>query len=248
MDAVAARAVGRQRRAVLRRQPVVALKESLNAVRWQVVLRVHPLRGVALAADLDRNLQGGAALEGLDLMLRMAIGAGRRLAMAGGHGLAMHALFHVFGYLVVARAAGLGQAGEMQRRSRGRGRHDGVPVVTVTAGRGILSPLCQRQAVDAGPVALRLRFVALLAVGRLGGDVVVGVLDGDVGVAARAGIGLVDRERDLGDIDEEGDLFAGGIGLGQRLIRVAIEAGAVLNWFGGGHNRQRPVKGKKGCG
>src|ERR1035441_4158373 len=55
-----------------------------------------------------------------------------------------------------------------------------------------------------------------------------------VGVAGLAGIGLVHRARELGEIDEQGDLFAGGIGLGQRLVPVAVEAGTVLDRFGGG--------------
>src|ERR1039458_9130345 len=126
-------------------------------------------------------------------MLRVAIGAGRRLAVAGGHGLAMHAGFHVFGRLVGTPAARLGQTGEVQRRSRRGGRHNGVPVVAVTTGRGILTPLRQGQTVHAAAIVLGLGYVALLAIGRLGRDVVIGVLGGDIGVAARAGIGLVDR-------------------------------------------------------
>ena len=178
----------------------------------------------------------------------MAIGAGGRVAVAGGHGLAVHAFFHVLGRLVVARAARLGQPGEMQRRRRRRGRQDGVPVVAVAAGRGVLPPLRQGQTVDAGAVALGLLLVALLAVGRLRRDVVVRVLGRDVRVAACAGVGLVDGGRELGHIDEQGDLFAGGVGLGQRLVRVAVQAGAVLDRFGGGRSRQRPIEGKKCCG
>ena len=112
-----------------------------------------------------------------------------------------------------------------------------MPVVTVTASRRVLSPLRQCQAVDAGPIAFGLSFVARLAVGRLGRDIVVRMLPGDVGVAARAEVGLVDGSREFGHINEQGDLFAGGIGLGQRLVRVALQASAVLDRFGGGRNR-----------
>ena len=178
----------------------------------------------------------------------MAVGAGGRLAVAGGHGLAVHAFLHVLGRLVVTRAAGLGQPREMQRRRRGGGRQDRVAVVAVAAGRRALLPLGQGQAVDAGAVALGLLLVAPLAVDRLAGDVVVGVLVRDVGVAARAGVGLVDGGRELGHIHEQGDLLAGGVGLGQRLVRVTVQAGAVLDRLGGGRSRQRPIKGKTCCG
>src|ERR1017187_10425730 len=114
------------------------------------------------------------------------------------------------------------------------------PVVTVTTGRGILAPFRQGQTVHAGAIVLGLGYVALLAIGRLGRDVVVGMLRRDVGVAARTGIGLVDRGRKLGHIDEQRDLFAGGISLGERFVRVAVKAGAVLDLFRGGDSRKRP--------
>ena len=108
-----------------------------------------------------------------------------------------------------------------------------MAVVTVAARGGVLPSLGQGQTVDAGAVTLGLSFVARLAVGRLGRDIVVRMLRGDIGVAARAEVGLVNRGREFGHINEQRDLFAGGIGLGQRLVPVTVQAGAVLNWFGG---------------
>ena len=202
---------------------------------------------MTLAADLNINLQRRAGLEGFDLVLRMAVGAGGRIAVTSRHGLAVHALFHVFGLLFVTPPARLRQPGKIQRRGRRRGRQDGVAVVTVLARRGIQPPLRPRQTVDAGAVALGLLLVALLAIGRLRRDVVIRVLRGDVGVAACAGVGLMDRSGELGHIHKERDLFAGGVGLGERLIPVALQAGAVLDRFGGGQSRQRPGHSKKCC-
>ena len=248
MDAVAARAVGCQRRTILRGQTVVAVKERLHAVRRKVILGVHSLRGVAAAADLNGYLHRRAVLERLDLVLGVAIGAGRRVALTGGYRFAMYAFFHILGRLFVARAAGLGQPGEMERRSRRRRRQNGVPVVAVAAVRRAFLPLGQGKAMNAGAVARRLFHMARSAIGRLRRDVVVGVLARDVRVATRAGVSLVDGGGELGQIDKQGNLLAGGIGLGERLISVALQAGAVLNRFGSGRGRQQPIKGKKCCG
>src|ERR1051326_5201011 len=76
-----------KRGAVLRSEPMVALKKRLHAVRGKVVLGVQPFGSVAFAAKFGGNFQGRATLETNDLVLRMAIGAGRRVAMAGGDGL-----------------------------------------------------------------------------------------------------------------------------------------------------------------
>ena len=43
-------------------------------------------------------------------MLRMAIGASGRLAMAGGDGFAMNTFLHILGYLDVTPATGFGKA------------------------------------------------------------------------------------------------------------------------------------------
>ena len=70
-------------------------------------------------------------------------------------------------------------------------------------------------------------FVALDATGRLRRHIIVRVLGSDVRVAIRAGIGLVDRRLEPGFIHEQGDFFASGVGLGERLVRMALQAGAV---------------------
>ncbi len=245
VHAVATRAVGRQRGTVLRRQPVVALKEGFHPVRGQIVFRVEPLRSMTLAAELSRNPQRRTALQGFDLVLRMAIGAGGRFPAPRRHGFAVHALFHVLGHLLVTPAARLGQSGEIQGRSGGRRRQDGVAIVTIAAIRGAFHAFGQGQSMHAGAVALGLLLVARSAVGRFRRDVIIGVIGGNVGVAARARVGLVNGGGQLGHINKEGDFFAGGVGLGKRLIPVALQAGAVLDRLGGGRSRQQPAKSKK---
>ena len=85
-------------------------------------------------------------------------------------------------------------------------------------------------------VALRLPFVALAAVHRLGSDIVIGVLLREVRMATDAGIGLVRRGGQFGGVDKQRDLLTRGIGLSERLVRMAFQAGAVLDfrrlWLG----------------
>ena len=116
-----------------------------------------------------------------------------------------------------------------------------MTIVTVAAGCGILSAFGQGQAVDAGAVALGLLLVARLAIGRFGREVIVGVIRGEVRVAARTGVGLVDGGLELGHINKEGNFFAGGVGLGEGLVPVTLQAGAVLDRFGSRGNCQRPI-------
>ena len=110
-------------------------------------------------------------------MLRMAIGAGGRLAVAGGDGFAMNAGFDIFGRLVVASAASLGQPGEVQRRGGRVGRQDGVAVVAVAARGGAFLPFGQGEAVDTGAVALGLLLVALAQSGGCAGTLSSGCLE-----------------------------------------------------------------------
>ena len=115
MHAVAARAIGGQGGAVLRGQAVIAVKEGLHAVRRQVVLGVHPLGGVAVAADVDGDLQGRTALEARNLVFRMAIGAGGSLPAPGGDRLAVNAFLDILGSLLVAGPAGLREPRAVER-------------------------------------------------------------------------------------------------------------------------------------
>ena len=77
MEAMAACAVGRQRRAVLRCEAMIALEEGLHPVRGQVVFGIDPAGGMAAAADICGNLERGVVLERRDLVFRVTIRAGR---------------------------------------------------------------------------------------------------------------------------------------------------------------------------
>src|ERR1035438_4246263 len=80
---------------------------------------------------------------------------------------------------------------------------------------------------DACRVLFDWLLVALDATGRLRRHIVIRVLGSNVRVAIGASIGLVERGLELGFIHEQRDFFAGGIGLGERLIGMALQAGAV---------------------
>ena len=123
-----------------------------------------------------------------------------------------------------------------------------MTIVTVAARCGILPAFGQGQGVDAGAVALGLLLVARLAIGRFGRDVIVWVVSGEIRVAARAGVGLVDGGLELCHIDKQGNYVACGVGLGEGLVPVTLQAGAVLDRFGGSSSGWRPIEGKKGCG
>jgi len=102
-------------RAVLRGQPMITLEEGFYTVGRQVVLGVQPLGGVTIAAHISRDLQGRTALQADDFVLRMTIGTGWRIAVAGRDRLAMHTLLHVFCGLSVTTTASLSQLREVQR-------------------------------------------------------------------------------------------------------------------------------------
>jgi hypothetical protein len=57
-------------------------------------------------------------------------------------------------------------------------------------------------------------------------------------VAAYTEVGLVDRSPEFGHINEQGDLFAGRVSLAERLVPVALQAGAVFDRFGGERSRR----------
>ena len=114
MEAVAARAIRRNGRAVLRRQTMIALKKCLHTVGGQIVFCVQPFRRVTAAAHLFGNFQ--AALDRFDFVFGMAAGAGWRIAIAGGNGFAVDALRPISGFLFVTLAAGCRLARKINRR------------------------------------------------------------------------------------------------------------------------------------
>ena len=61
---------------------------------------------MAPTANLGGNFQAVAVMQGLDLMFGMAVGAGGSIRLAGGYCLTVNTLRPVFGFLIVARAAG----------------------------------------------------------------------------------------------------------------------------------------------
>src|ERR1043166_7104435 len=65
-------------------------------------------------------------------------------------------------------------------------------------------------------------------------------------MATRARIRLVNRSRQLRDIYEQGNLFAGSVGFGQRLIGVTIQAKTVFEFFTSGWAKVHE-DGKHGC-
>ena len=243
MHPMATGAIGRHGRAVLRRQPVVAVEKGPHPVRREVVLGVQPLRGVAVAAHLGRR----TALEGGDLVLGMAIRACGRVPVARRHRLAMDTGLDVLGYLVVARPARLGQPREMKRGFRGvRGQDIMLPMAIAARRRPRLS-LGQGHAMNARPVALRLLAMARGAVHPAHRHVVIGMFGAHAGMASHAGVCPVDGPCEPGGIHKEGDLLPGRIRLGQRLVRVAFQAGAVLDGLPARRCQDLPNKDKNQC-
>ena len=224
--AVATGAVGDDGRAVLRRQAVIAFQVGFHPVGRKVIFAVEIDRGVAAAANLG-NFQRRIVLQRLDFMFRMAVGAGGRVAFAGGHGLAVNAGRHVARLLRVAPAARLGLTHKMERRRRRGRRQNVVRTVAIRAGGGVLVAGLSRQAVNAGAVAFALLLVAARAIDRGHGPVVVGMFCGHVRMATDAGIGFVDGGRQDGRVNEQGFGYAGGVGCRQRVVGMAIQTVAV---------------------
>ncbi len=89
------------------------------------------------------------------------------------------------------------------------------------------------QAVDAGVVKVCLARMADGAIDGLESKVVVGMAGGGIGMATDTGIGVVNGRGEAGLVHKERNDFARGIGFGQRVIAVAIEAIAVSQGRGG---------------
>ena len=109
MDAVATSAIRGDCGPILRGESMVTLEERLHAVSRQIVFCVHPFRSMTVAADFGGDFHWCATFERHDLVLRMTIGAGRRIAMAGGDSFSVHAFCNVLGSPVVTVSACLRQ-------------------------------------------------------------------------------------------------------------------------------------------
>ena len=96
--------------------------------------------------------------------------------MPGGNGFAMNAFGHLLGGVVVTIAASLGQTREVQRRFRGTGWQDSVPIVAIAARGSVLLAAGQGQSMNAGAVTFGLLLMAPGAVWGLGRQIIVRVL------------------------------------------------------------------------
>src|SRR3974390_2719427 len=123
-----------------------------------------------------------------------------------------------------------------------------MAVMTVAARSGPFLAFGCREAMDAGAVALGLVLMARRTGGGLRPDIIVGVLGGDVGVATSASIRLVHGSCQLGEIYKKGDFLAGGVGRSQRLIAMALKAGAVLDLLWRGQAGQSAAQHEDSCG
>ena len=90
----------------------------------------------------------------------------------------------------------------------------------------------ERQAMDAGTIALALAFVARPAIGGLGRDVVVGMFGRQIGMAADTSVGPVDRGGELGSVHKQRDFLSRGVRFGERFVRMAFKTGTVLYRLG----------------
>ena len=84
-------------------QAVVAVEESFHAVGGRLYLVFMPFRRMAAAAHLLGNFQREAPLQRLDLMFRMAVGAGGRVAHSRRQGFAVNAGCEIPGLLIMTR-------------------------------------------------------------------------------------------------------------------------------------------------
>jgi len=100
--------------------------------------------------------------------------------------------------------------------------------MAVLARRRVVVARLQRQAVDAGVVALRLPRMALRTSHLPRRLVVIGMLGRETGVATDASIGSVRRQFQFGRVHEQGNRLAGGVGLKERVVAVAVKTVAVF--------------------
>jgi hypothetical protein len=101
-------------------------------------------------------------------------------------------------------------------------------VAVAARGRIIVSGF-QGEAMHAGGEAFGLPGVATPTVHQSHGFVIIGMFGGDIRMTTDAIVGFVCGQFQLRRIDEQGNRLAGGIGLEQGVIPVAIEAITVLH-------------------
>ena len=199
---------------------------------------------MAPAAHILGNGHGGTGLKRTDFMFIVATGAGWRVLRSGHDRFAMHASRPVARLLIVTRAASRRLPGKINRRGRRIAGNHLVRIVTILARRRVGVAGLKRQAMNARVETFGLPHVTSRAVHRCHRLVVVGMFIGDIRVTVDAGIRRVRGSRQPGLVHKQRKYFAGGVGLGERVVAVTIEAVAVLQTGGRrygprGQNQQR---------
>ena len=94
-------------------------------------------------------------------------------------------------------------------------------------GRGFVARL-ERNAVDTRGVSRPLRLVTCPAIHRLQHNCVVGVLGRDILMAGKARFRPVSRGFHQRPVHEQGKSLSALVGLGKRLVRVALQATGII--------------------
>lgn len=186
MSAVAAGAVGGTGGTEAGREPMVAFEEGLEPVGGEAVFRVDALGGVAAAADLLGEFDGGHLPQYFNPVFRVTISAGGRLPFAPCQGAAMDALFDLGGLFGVAGAASRRQMGALQRGIQLAGGSNAMAAMAILARGGGDLAVASGQGMRAAEVALRRLLVTDGAVYGLDGNTIVGMSLGDFPMAGDA--------------------------------------------------------------
>src|SRR5689334_8203654 len=102
--------------------------------------------------------------------------------------------------------------------------------IAANGGAGIATT--DGHAMHTGSVTFGLFPVALRAVDRLRGEIIVRMLVGEIRMATRAGICPMNRGGQFGEVHEHRDFATGRVRAGEGLVAVTLHAGAVLDFLG----------------
>src|SRR3974377_255046 len=105
----------------------------------------------------------------------MGMGAGRRAAVAGGQGPAVHAGRHVTRFLRMTTTAGLRLLHKVKRRRRRGGWQNAVRPMAITTGGGIPVARFARESMNTGTVTFTLHLMTTCATYRRHRPIVVGM-------------------------------------------------------------------------
>src|SRR4051812_44077896 len=107
-----------------------------------------------------------------------------------------------------------------------------MSTMAIAANGGAEVATADGHAMHAGSVTFGLFPVALRAVDRLGGEIIVRMLDREISMATRAGIRPMNRDGQFGEVHEHRDFATGRVRAGEGLVAVTLHAGAVLDFVG----------------